>query len=60
MQFPALPKNANGKIDRPRLKDCFFAAEREPAKLEATSSSSLPSPSSNDQVAPNSVCDSLG
>lgn len=60
MQFPALPKNANGKIDRPRLKDCFFAAEREPAKLEATSSSSLPSPSSNDQVAPNSVCDSRG
>jgi len=60
MQFPALPKNANGKIDRPRLKDCFFAAEREPAKLEATSSSPLLSPSSNDQVAPSSVCDSRG
>jgi amino acid adenylation domain-containing protein len=60
MQFPALPKNANGKIDRPRLNECFFAAEREPAKLEANFSSSLPSPSSNDQVAPNSVCDSRG
>ena len=60
MQYPALPKNANGKIDRPRLKDHFFAAEREPARLEADSSSSLPSPGSGDQVAPKSVCDSLG
>lgn len=60
MQYPALPKNANGKIDRPRLKDCFFAAERGPAKLGPNSSSSLPSPSSSDQVAPNSVSDSLG
>jgi amino acid adenylation domain-containing protein len=60
MQYPSLPKNANGKIDRPRLKDCFFAAEREPAKLEADSSNSLPSPSSSGQVAPNRVCDSLG
>ena len=50
MQFPALPKNANGKIDRPRLKDCFFAAEREPAKLGSDSSNSPPSPSSSDQV----------
>jgi amino acid adenylation domain-containing protein len=53
MQYPALPKNANGKIDRPRLKDCFFAAEREPAKLESDSSNSLSSPSSSDQVASN-------
>lgn len=49
MQYPALPKNANGKIDRPRLKDCFLAAEREPAKCEANSSSSSPSPSSSEQ-----------
>ncbi len=28
MQYPTLPKNANGKVDRPRLKECFFAAER--------------------------------
>jgi amino acid adenylation domain-containing protein len=54
MPYPALPKNANGKIDRPRLKDCFFAAEREPAKLGPDSSGSLPSPSSSDQVASNS------
>lgn len=59
MQYPALPKNANGKIDRPRLKDCFFAAEREPAKSGANSLNSLPSTSSSDQVAPDSVCDSL-
>jgi amino acid adenylation domain-containing protein len=52
MQYSALPKNANGKIDRPRLKDCFFAAEREPAKLGPDSSSSPPS--STDQVASNS------
>jgi len=49
MQYPALPKNANGKIDRPRLKDCFLAAEREPAQCEANSSSSSSSPSSSDQ-----------
>ena len=55
MQYPALPKNANGKIDRPRLKDFFFAAEREPANLEANSSSSSPSPSSSEQSPGNSV-----
>jgi amino acid adenylation domain-containing protein len=51
MQYAALPKNANGKIDRPRLKDCFLAAEREPANLEAASSSSSPSSSSSEAVA---------
>ena len=54
MQYAALPKNANGKIDRPRLKDCFFAAEREPAKPAPDSSSSPPSTGSTDQVASNS------
>jgi amino acid adenylation domain-containing protein len=49
MQYPALPKNANGKVDRPRLKDCFFAAERQPAKLGSDSSGSSPSPSSSEQ-----------
>jgi amino acid adenylation domain-containing protein len=55
MQFPALPKNANGKVDRPRLKECFLAADREPASLAGTSSSSSPSPSSSETVARNSV-----
>jgi acyl-coenzyme A synthetase/AMP-(fatty) acid ligase len=27
MQYPALPRNANGKIDRPRLKDAFISSE---------------------------------
>lgn len=51
IQYPALPKNANGKVDRPRLKDCFFAAEQEPVKCEANSNSpsSSPSPSSSEQ-----------
>jgi amino acid adenylation domain-containing protein len=49
MQYPALPKNANGKVDRPRLKDGFFAAEQEPANFEANSSNSSPTPSSSEQ-----------
>jgi amino acid adenylation domain-containing protein len=49
LQYAALPKNANGKIDRPRLRDCFFAAEREPANLALNSSSSSPSASSSEQ-----------
>src|SRR4029077_8945934 len=44
--YPALPKNANGKIDRPRLKDCFLASEQEPANLGLNSSSPNPSPGS--------------
>jgi len=27
MEYPALPRNANGKIDRPRLKDSFASPE---------------------------------
>jgi amino acid adenylation domain-containing protein len=27
MEYPALPRNANGKIDRPRLKDSFASCE---------------------------------
>jgi non-ribosomal peptide synthetase component F len=49
MQYPTLPKNANGKVDRPRLKDCFFAVERQTTKFESDSSTSSPSPSSTEQ-----------
>jgi amino acid adenylation domain-containing protein len=49
MQYPTLPKNANGKVDRPRLKDCFFAAERQPTNFQSDSSTSSPSPSSSEQ-----------
>lgn len=34
----ALPKNANGKIDRPRLKNAFLLAEPRHARAEAPSS----------------------
>jgi amino acid adenylation domain-containing protein len=34
----ALPKNANGKIDRPRLKNAFLIAESREAQVEANSS----------------------
>ena len=51
MQFPALPKNANGKIDRPRLKDLFLATEQPPPALEITSSSSSPTPSTHERMA---------
>jgi amino acid adenylation domain-containing protein len=34
----ALPKNANGKIDRPRLKNAFLVAESRKAPVEAPSS----------------------
>ena len=34
MQCPTLRKNANGKIDRPWLKDFFLAAEGKPANSE--------------------------
>jgi len=36
-RYEALPKNANGKIDRPRLKNAFFSAESHQAQLEAPS-----------------------
>lgn len=48
-QYPALPKNANGKVDRPRLKEWFFASEQQPANFEANSSNPSPSPSSSEQ-----------
>jgi amino acid adenylation domain-containing protein len=51
MQYAALPQNANGKIDRPKLKDCFFAAEQKPAKLQNDCSTS----SSNEQLAQHRV-----
>ena len=44
MSYEVMPKNANGKIDRPRLKERFFQAEleqsvREAAPATATTSS---------------------
>jgi acyl-coenzyme A synthetase/AMP-(fatty) acid ligase len=35
MRYDALPKNANGKIDRPRLKNAFLVAESGQAQREA-------------------------
>jgi len=54
MEFPALPKNANGKIDRPRLKDLFFATEPQAPTLEVASSSSSPTPSTHERLATDS------
>lgn len=34
MRFDALPKNANGKFDRPRLKEGFLIAESRPAQAQ--------------------------
>lgn len=52
MPFDALPKNANGKVDRPLLKERFAQNEREPAppkapagKVEPSQEPSLRSPS---------------
>jgi acyl-coenzyme A synthetase/AMP-(fatty) acid ligase len=56
MPYPALPKNANGKVDRPRLKDCFFPDERQPTKFKSDSSTSSLSPSSSDP-SPGTACD---
>jgi amino acid adenylation domain-containing protein len=55
MEYPTLPKNANGKVDRPRLKDCFFVAERQPTTFESDSSIPSPSPSSSEQSPRNGV-----
>ena len=52
MPFPALPKNANGKIDRPRLKDLFLATEQQVPALELASSNSSPVASSQERVIP--------
>lgn len=35
MYYPLLPKNDNGKIDRPRLKNAFAAAESHQVQMEA-------------------------
>jgi amino acid adenylation domain-containing protein len=37
MRYDVLPKNENGKIDRPRLRDGFLSAESVPAKAQAPS-----------------------
>jgi fengycin family lipopeptide synthetase D len=35
-RLDALPKNANGKIDRPRLKNAFLVSESRQAQAEAS------------------------
>jgi len=37
MRYDVLPKNDNGKIDRPQLKNAFLCAEPRPARTEAPS-----------------------
>jgi amino acid adenylation domain-containing protein len=37
MRYDVLPKNVNGKFDRPRLKECFLAAETRPVKAAQAS-----------------------
>jgi amino acid adenylation domain-containing protein len=37
MRYDVLPKNENGKIDRPRLKKAFLGAESRPAQAQAPS-----------------------
>jgi len=34
MRYDVLPKNDNGKIDRPRLRNQFAGAEPRPGKLQ--------------------------
>ena len=59
MQHPALPKNANGKVDRPRLKELFLAAEREPTAVQHSDPFARnQSPAANEQVTTDRVCDS--
>jgi amino acid adenylation domain-containing protein len=59
-QYPALPKNANGKIDRPRLKDSFVNAEPLPANSTNKSPVLDQSSSSNHRESRHSAPDSLG
>jgi amino acid adenylation domain-containing protein len=44
MSYDVLPKNSNGKIDRPRLKERFFRAELKQSATEATPASSTETP----------------
>jgi acyl-CoA synthetase (AMP-forming)/AMP-acid ligase II len=37
MRYDVLPKNANGKIDRPRLRNAFLGADSRAAQVEASS-----------------------
>lgn len=54
MQCPTLPKNANGKIDRPRLKEHFLAAEGKPEySQQGTTTLNRCSTSSKAVAAPN-------
>jgi len=38
MRYEVLPKNDNGKIDRPQLKNAFLRAESRPVQAKAPSS----------------------
>jgi amino acid adenylation domain-containing protein len=42
--YDALPKNANGKIDRPRLKERFILGELELSAPKSSSTAATPSP----------------
>ncbi len=44
MSYDVLPKNSNGKIDRPRLKERFFRAELKQSATETTPASSTETP----------------
>jgi amino acid adenylation domain-containing protein len=55
LEYRVLPKNANGKIDRPHLKNVFLAAEREPANASDNPSALSQSPSSVQPIARNSM-----
>ena len=40
MRYDVLPKNDNGKIDRPRLRESFHSAESRPVKSQVGAPSS--------------------
>jgi amino acid adenylation domain-containing protein len=44
MSYDVLPKNSNGKIDRPRLKERFFRAELKQSATEVTPASTAETP----------------
>ena len=44
MSYDVLPKNSNGKIDRPRLKERFFRAELKQSATEVIQPSTAETP----------------
>lgn len=53
LAYDALPKNANGKIDRPRLKDSFILLEGETQAPRGSSTAAENLPSSDTTALPN-------